>query len=99
MTFIVRCPDSDCRKFMLLEDDVRGTRAKCLVCQRSLTAEPDESDDPAGPSRQVKSPAKAPNQAGGIQIVDCPNCGKKLRLSSRGGKPIRCPACKQVFSP
>lgn len=36
MPFRVQCPHGECRKFMLVEDDARGTTIPCLVCEKPI---------------------------------------------------------------
>jgi hypothetical protein len=33
MVFAVRCPNPQCKKFMLVEEDQRGQAVTCLICQ------------------------------------------------------------------
>ena len=33
MVFAVRCPNPQCKKFMLVEDDQRGRAVPCLICK------------------------------------------------------------------
>jgi hypothetical protein len=33
MVFAVRCPNPQCKKFMLVEDDQRGQTVPCLICK------------------------------------------------------------------
>lgn len=42
MPFIQPCPYADCGKFMLLEDEARGTQVQCLVCKREMIIPPEE---------------------------------------------------------
>ena len=100
MPFIVQCPHTDCRKFMLLEDHVRGTKVECLVCERTISLDPSGSDDRPKPPPLVKPSAPASPRAKRQRIVQCPTCDTPLRLPpSHEGKSIRCPACKHVFQP
>jgi hypothetical protein len=36
MVFIVRCPNTKCRKYMLVEDDDRGKVVACLLCKAPI---------------------------------------------------------------
>ena len=33
MVFAVRCPNPQCKKFMLVEEDQRGQTVPCLICK------------------------------------------------------------------
>jgi hypothetical protein len=100
MPFIVQCPHPECRKFMLLEDHVRGTTVPCLVCRRSIALDPSRSGDRPKPPPLANAPASAAPSAKRQAIADCPNCHTPLRLPpNHKDQPIRCPACKHVFKP
>ena len=97
MPFIVQCPHPDCRKFMLLEDHLRGTTAECLVCERAIVLEPSDSEGRRKPP--PLKPSASPS-AKRQEIARCPSCSTPLRLPpAHAGKAIRCPACKHVFKP
>ncbi len=109
MPFIVQCPHAECRKFMLLEDEVRGTTVNCLLCSRPIRVDAAGSGDPkqvtgnkpaASPPSQHSVPAAA-LQSDQKVIVNCPNpqCRSPLKVSpSAKGTQLRCPKCKQVFT-
>jgi hypothetical protein len=101
MAFIVQCPHPDCRKFMMLEDHVRGTQVECLICERTISLEPAASEGPRSKPPPLKqSSAGASPRAERQEIAKCPNCRMPLRLPpTHEGKAIRCPACKHVFTP
>ena len=61
MPFIVQCPHPECRKYMLLEESVRGSRVECLVCRRTIAVEGSGSHDEVTLApRESTPPAKAP---------------------------------------
>lgn len=37
MVFAVRCPNPQCKKFMLVEDDQRGQTISCLICKQPIS--------------------------------------------------------------
>ena len=99
MAFIVQCPHPNCRKYMLLEDHVRGNQVKCLACGSPIQLDPSGSSDRAKPpplkSGASRTSARAKRQA----ITNCPSCNTPLRLPpSHQGKSIKCPVCKHVFT-
>ena len=99
MPFIVQCPHTDCRKFMLLEDHVRGTKVECLVCDRSILLEPSGANEHTTPPPLGQRSASTSPSAKRQKITDCPSCHTPLRLPpSHQGKSIRCPACEHVFT-
>jgi hypothetical protein len=36
MVFAVRCPNPQCRKYMLVEDHDRGQTVPCLICKQPI---------------------------------------------------------------
>jgi DNA-directed RNA polymerase subunit RPC12/RpoP len=79
MPFRIQC--ISCRKFMIVEDEMRGRRVECLICSKPITADvepkpPTVPDDP--------------------QIRSCPKCGSRMRVSSTAAR-VRCPKCQHVF--
>ena len=100
MPFIVQCPHAECRKFMLLEDQVRGTQVRCLVCEREIVLDPSGSDDRPKPPPLVKQRASDSPSVKRQKVVRCPACQTPLRLPpTHEGKTIRCPACQHHFRP
>ena len=100
MPFIVQCPHADCRKFMLLEDHVRGKKVQCLVCERAISLDPSGSDDRVKPPPLVKPSASASPSVQRQKVLRCPNCRTPLRLPpSHEGTSTRCPTCRHVFTP
>lgn len=79
MPFRIQC--SHCRKYMIVEDESRGGRIDCLICEKSITA--------------VAEPkaAAAPDEP---RIRTCPKCGSRMRVSSNAAR-VRCPKCQFVF--
>ncbi len=45
MVFAVQCPEPKCRKYMLVEEEDRGTIVLCLVCKTPIrVGEPEPSE-------------------------------------------------------
>lgn len=83
MPFRLQCPQANCRKFMLLEDEARGTIVDCLVCKQSLNvAEVLAADAPAAKKEQ--------------EIRTCPQCSSRMRVAPNAPR-VRCPKCRTVF--
>lgn len=40
MVFAVRCPNPQCKKFMLVEQDQRGHTISCLICKQPIAVPP-----------------------------------------------------------
>lgn len=36
MPFIAQCPHTDCRKFLLMEDEMQGQTVNCLLCKKGI---------------------------------------------------------------
>jgi hypothetical protein len=53
MVVAVRCPNPECRKYMLVEDRDRGAVVACLVCKQPIKV-------PAAPPPPTESPLTAP---------------------------------------
>jgi len=83
MPFRIQCPHPACRKYMLVEDDMRGQTVECLLCKQPVNIEP--ATPPAGPPL---SP--------GQQVRTCPQCGARMRVSESATR-VRCPKCQFVF--
>jgi hypothetical protein len=59
MPFIVRCPH--CRKYMLIEDELRGAMGACLLCKSKLLFDSSQADHPANkPPAAVEQSARPP---------------------------------------
>ena len=46
MVFALRCPASNCGKYMLIEDAARGTRFNCLICKQPFDVPGTTPDEP-----------------------------------------------------
>lgn len=79
MPFRIQC--LHCQKYMIIEDEYRGRRIKCLVCKQAISAD-------AAPA--AAAPSTDP------QIRTCPLCGARMRVSATAAQ-VRCPKCKCVF--
>jgi hypothetical protein len=109
MPFIVQCPHADCRKFMLLEDEARGTTANCLLCSKPIQVDapntlghskPPSGSKAATSASAPRAPSEPPKPEEKV-IVNCPNpqCRSPLKvMPSAKGTKLRCPKCKQVFT-
>ncbi len=102
MPFIIQCPYADCRKFMLLEDRVRGSSVKCLVCDRKVDVESSGSDEkpkpPGLPQAAGNGDPGLPVQAADRhKVVDCPKCSGPLRLPPGHRGRVQCPRCHHAF--
>jgi hypothetical protein len=56
MVFAVQCPDPKCRKYMLVEEQDRGTVVPCLICKTPIRVGGQESgvrDQGSGPRNQA----------------------------------------------
>lgn len=62
MPFVVQCPHDPCRKYMLLEDSMRGAKVECLVCRRMIAVDPSGSGSKSGerPTPPVRSTSSTP---------------------------------------
>ena len=89
MPFIIQCPYEDCGKYMLLEDSVRGTEVKCLICKHTIKLhDPGEDSSPGAVAEHPYA------------VRTCGQCGANMRIPSEAvGKPVRCPKCEFVTPP
>jgi hypothetical protein len=55
MVLAVRCPNPQCRKFMLVEDHDRGRVASCLICKQPIKVP--AAGTPAAPPPTAPTPA------------------------------------------
>jgi hypothetical protein len=51
MVFAVRCPNPQCRKYMLVEEHDRGRVVNCLICKQPIKVPTPPPQSPAPPSR------------------------------------------------
>jgi hypothetical protein len=49
MVLAVRCPNPQCRKYMLVEDGDRGRVVSCLICKQAIKVPTPQSPPPAPP--------------------------------------------------
>lgn len=52
MVFAVRCPNPQCRKYMLVENHDRGKVVPCLVCKQPIQVPAAVPQVPTGPPRR-----------------------------------------------
>lgn len=82
MPFIAQCPHDDCRKFMLLEDEIQGAVIQCLVCKQPIQLDGDE--DPAAADDDeivdLQAVGAKPQKDSGFHVGACPKCGTPLRV-------------------
>jgi len=51
MVFAVRCPNPQCRKYMLVEEHDRGQVVNCLICKQPIKVPTPPPQSPPPPSR------------------------------------------------
>lgn len=100
MPFIAQCPYPNCRKFLLLEDAVRGGAVACLLCKQPIAV----SDPPAGHPPTVMVEPRAAGEAAAPPVLrkqtqPCPQCGASLQAPTAGSAPqkVKCGRCGHVF--
>ena len=95
MPFVIQCPHPACRKYMLLEDDTRGTIVPCMVCKKPLNVDevlaPQRPPIREGPPRREVPPSR---EAHDVRI--CPQCSSRMRVAPTAAR-VRCPKCQTVF--
>lgn len=98
MPFKVHCPYRECRVFMLLEDDVRGTEARCLLCGRPFRVDAsgevhvDRTTPPPVPDPQDDRSGKR----GGSSFAGTARSVLGTKESPPAPQPTACcPDCKQ----
>jgi DNA-directed RNA polymerase subunit RPC12/RpoP len=69
MPFIVQCANAECRKYNLVEDEMRGRKVQCLICKTAFRAETAVRVCPQC-SAKMGVPANV-----AAQRVQCPKCG------------------------
>ena len=88
MPFITQCPHVECGKYMLMEEDARGTTVDCLVCKKPIELEPiilDVPKDDLPPSVSAKDR---------FAVRNCPKCKRPIRvLPEQFDKAMNCPEC------
>jgi len=101
MPFIVRCINPKCQRFMLLEDEVRGTSVECLLCKTPFKTDSSSgsSGDGAGPPALPNNSSSSPVTAKREKVVNCPRCNVTLQIPAiHSGKQVRCPKCSHTFT-
>jgi len=94
MPFITQCPHADCKKYLLLEDEVQGTMVSCLCCKRpvSLMTEMVEAElveSGAESSRHTDPPAE--NR---FLVRKCPKCMSPIKIPpERKRQAVSCLQC------
>ncbi len=100
MPFIVQCPYPKCRKFILLEDDTRGTKVQCLLCKGMINVDASGSGEQRESPPQRQGPTQATPSAQRQPIATCPKCSTLLRVPPASeGQKIKCARCQTVFAP
>ena len=63
MVFTLRCPASQCRKYMLIEESDRGRRLNCLVCKQPLDIPTAPGAEPvrSRPTMAIPAPRSIPS--------------------------------------
>lgn len=100
MPFIAQCPYPNCRKYLLLEDSVRGASVACLLCKQPIAVSNSPPDQP--PTVTVEPSRAAEAAAPPVRFSPsrpCPKCGATLYLPAEGPAPQRakCSKCGHVF--
>ncbi len=91
MPFIVRCPNSGCHKYNLVEDDRRGKTVDCLVCGTTMRVD----SETIGSAKGLGKAEPPPQQP---LIRTCPSCQARLRVpATADGQRVKCPSCSHVF--
>ncbi len=91
MPFILQCPY--CKKYMILEDNQRGCRVKCLIpgCSHWIDQEPSGSDERvkggAATATPPPLPARAPAAAPATAAAPAVLAAQRQRI-------VQCPKCK-----
>jgi hypothetical protein len=62
MVFAVRCPNPQCRKYMLVEDHDRGKAVHCLVCKQPIRVPAEVPPQPSAdlPNLRITVPRTDP---------------------------------------
>jgi predicted Zn finger-like uncharacterized protein len=98
MPFILQCPY--CTKYMILEDEQRGCRVRCLIpaCARLIDQEPSDSGEKVPAGKTGARPAAAappPLPARAPAPTRAPNAaGDSAVLVAERQRIVQCPACK-----
>jgi len=82
MPFVIQCPHPACKKFILLEDEARGTTLPCLLCKNPLNVD------------EVLSQGSAKSESQDVRT--CPKCAARMRVATSATR-VRCPKCQTVF--
>jgi uncharacterized protein YbaR (Trm112 family) len=99
MPFILQCPY--CKKYMILEDNQRGSRVKCLIsgCSHWIDQEPSGSGERVGraaasaapPPVPAQAPATAPSRA--PAAAPATSAGPAV-LAAQRQRIVQCPRCQ-----
>ncbi|HEV7225212.1 MAG TPA: hypothetical protein VGN42_21075, partial [Pirellulales bacterium] len=97
---IAQCPYPNCRKYLLLEDAVRGGTVSCLLCKQPIAV----SNPAPGQPPSVMVEARTTGEAAAPPILHkrtqpCPQCGASLQSPAAGSAPqkVKCGQCGHVF--
>ena len=97
MPFIAQCPHDDCRKFMLLEDDIQGAVIQCLVCKQAIELDGAE-EDPADDDDEIvdlQPVGQKQRDTSGFHVRNCPKCGIPLRIPyGQENQAVQCTECE-----
>ena len=88
MPFITQCPHPDCGKFMLMEEETRGTTVPCLVCKQPIELEPIILDSP----EEVPLAQPMPDPPSRFRVRDCPKCKRPIKVP-HDNQAVNCPDC------
>ena len=56
MVLAVRCPNGQCRKYMLVEESDRGKVVTCLICKQPIKVPIANTSSPSSPPRPAFPP-------------------------------------------
>jgi uncharacterized protein YbaR (Trm112 family) len=93
MPFILQCPY--CKKYMMLEDDQRGCRVKCLIpaCQQWIDQEPSGSSERAKAGPAAATPPPVPAAARARSPAASPATAAPAVLAAQRQRIVQCPKC------
>jgi predicted Zn finger-like uncharacterized protein len=99
MPFIAQCPYPSCRKYLLLEDAVRGETMACLLCKQPIQISRSKPGEPPTVSMAGPPNAALVSSAPPKRRYACPQCGAALMAPAAGaaGLKVRCGKCGHVF--
>ena len=98
-----RCPNPECKKPLVVKDELAGKRAACPACKKPLkipapAAKPGDVDALALAALSETPQAAAPVAAPKFVKMECPMCAEAVEFpASEAGKRAQCPLCKNII--